>query len=235
MVDITARREAEKAVAAAQVEILERLALAAEYRDDDTGEHTRRVGKTAAAIAATIGLAADEVELLRRAAPLHDVGKIAIPDAILRKPGRLTGEEFEEIKQHTVKGAAMLAGRGFPLLDLAERIALTHHERWDGHGYPHGLAGEAIPLAGRIVAVADVFDALTHERVYKEAWPVEQALEEIRTQAGRQFDPDVVEAFLSTYGTTASSTGRADSARPVQSPAFSDSLTIGALRPQPLR
>ena len=179
----------------ARLEILERLALAAEYRDDDTQEHAWRIGRTCARLALGLGLPVQEVELIRRAAPLHDIGKIGIPDAILLKPGRLTGQEFDIVKTHAAIGAEILSGSRSPLLRLAQRIALTHHERWDGGGYPNGLAGEEIPLAGRIVAVADVFDALTHERPYKEAWPVGQAVEEIVGQAGRQFDPRLVEAF----------------------------------------
>ncbi|HEX9839548.1 MAG TPA: HD domain-containing phosphohydrolase [Anaerolineales bacterium] len=178
-----------------QIEILERLALAAEYRDDDTGEHTRRVGQMSAQIAQALGLPEAEVELIRRAAPLHDVGKIAIPDSILLKPGKLTPAEFELMKTHTTLGAKMLSGGQFPLLQRAEEIALTHHERWDGTGYS-GLKGESIPMAGRIVTVADVFDALTNERPYKKAWLHTEAIEEIQRQTGRQFDPRVVEAFL---------------------------------------
>ena len=178
-----------------QVEILERLALAAEYRDDVTGEHTRRVGKMAAQIAQSLGWPVAKVELIRRAAPLHDIGKIAIPDSVLLKPGKLTPEEYEQMKTHTLMGAKMLSGGRFPLLRLAEEIALSHHEHWDGRGYI-GLVGEDIPLAGRIVGVADVFDALTSERPYKKAWSVEESIEEIRRQRGRQFDPRVVEAFL---------------------------------------
>lgn len=184
-----------------QIEILERLALAAEYRDDDTGEHTQRVGQISARIAKALGLPPAEVELIQRAAPLHDVGKIAIPDAILLKPARLTPEEFEQMKTHTTLGAKMLSGGRFPLLQLAEEIALTHHEHWDGKGY-FGLEGESIPIAGRIVAVADVFDALTHERPYKKAWPNQEALEEIQRQSGRQFDSPIVEAFLHVWATT---------------------------------
>jgi putative two-component system response regulator len=180
---------------ATQVEILERLALAAEYRDDDTGQHTKRVGEVSAQIAQSLGWGAEEVELIRRAAPLHDVGKIAIPDSLLLKPNKLTPEEFERMKTHTTLGARILSGGRFALLQLAEQIALTHHERWDGTGYM-GLCGEAIPLAGRIVSVADVFDALISERPYKTAWTQEEALAEIRYQSGRQFDPRVVEAFL---------------------------------------
>jgi putative two-component system response regulator len=188
-------RERTAELEATQVEILERLALAAEYRDDDTGEHTKRVGKTAARIAEALGWSARDVELIRRAAPLHDVGKIAIPDSILLKPGKLTPEEFEQMKTHTRLGAQMLSGGRFPLLQLAEQVALTHHERWDGTGYL-GLCEEAIPIAGRIVTVADVFDALISERPYKSAWSLSEALEEIKCQSGRQFDPCIVKAFL---------------------------------------
>ncbi len=185
---------------ATQIEILERLALAAEYRDDDTGEHTKRVGRTSARIAEALGWPAADVELIGRAAPLHDVGKISISDLILLKPGKLTPEEFENMKTHTTMGAKMLSGGRFPLLQLAEQIALTHHERWDGTGYI-GLRQEAIPIAGRIVTVADMFDALTSERPYKKAWTVNEALEEIQHQSGRQFDPRVVEAFMKVVRT----------------------------------
>ena len=179
----------------ARIEILERLALAAEYRDDDTGLHTRRVGHSSALIGRVMGLPPEHVQILGRAAPLHDVGKIGIPDSILLKPERLSPEEFEHMKRHTAIGAGILSGSRHELLQMAETIALTHHERWDGYGYL-GLEGEAIPLEGRIVTVADVFDALTHERPYKPPWPVEDAVEEIQRQAGTQFDPVVVTAFL---------------------------------------
>lgn len=179
----------------AQLETLQRLALAAEYRDDDTGLHTRRVGHCCARIAEELGLSSQEVDLLQRAAPLHDVGKIGVPDSILLKPGKLTAEEFEVIKQHTVIGAKILSGSRSPWLQMAEEIALTHHERWDGCGYAR-IEGDRIPLVGRIVAVADVFDALTHERPYKKAWSLEDAVQEIKAQSGQQFDPQVVEAFL---------------------------------------
>ncbi len=180
----------------ARIEILDRLALAAEYRDDDTQEHAWRLGRTCALLALGLGLPDREMELLRRAAPLHDIGKIGIPDSILLKPGRLTEQEFEQIKTHTTIGAEILSGSTSPLLRMAEQIAITHHERWDGGGYPIGLAGEQIPLAGRIVAVADVFDALTHQRPYKSAWAVKEAVAEVFQQAARQFDPDVVHAFI---------------------------------------
>jgi putative two-component system response regulator len=178
-----------------QLEVLARLALAAEFRDDNTGEHTRRVGHASALLAEVLGLPRAQVELIRQAAPLHDVGKIGIPDAILLKPGKLTPEEFDIIKTHVTIGSQMLTGGQYALLLMAETIALTHHERWDGTGY-RGLKGENIPLPGRITSVVDVFDALTHERPYKKAWPIAQAREEIAKQAGRQFDPRMVDAFI---------------------------------------
>jgi putative two-component system response regulator len=180
----------------AQLEILERLARAAEYRDDETGEHVRRVAVNAAHVAEALGLPQEQVGMIRSAAPLHDLGKIGIPDAILRKPAKLTPEEFAVIKTHATIGAELLSGGRSELSRVAERIARSHHERWDGSGYPDGLAGEEIPLEGRIVAVVDVFDALTSERPYKSAWPLEEALAEIEAQAGRQFDPRVVQALL---------------------------------------
>lgn len=179
-----------------RIQILDRLGLAAEYRDDNTGQHTQRVGRTAALLAASLGLPEAEIMMLRRAAPLHDVGKIGIPDYILLKPGRLTLAEFEIMKTHTTIGAHILKDNHVPLLHLAETIALTHHERWNGQGYPNGLAGAAIPLVGRIVAVADVYDSLTHERPYKQAWTSQAAIAEIKKQSGTQFDADVVEVFL---------------------------------------
>lgn len=191
-------RERTRELEVSQLETLQRLALAAEYRDDDTGLHTKRVGTNAACIARAMGLPGAQVDLLLLAAPLHDVGKIGITDAILLKPGKLTDEEFATMKEHTSIGGKMLSGSSSPWLQLAEEIALTHHERWDGKGYPCGLRGEAISLPGRIVAVADVFDALTHERPYKKAWPEAEAIAEIERQSGSQFDPRVVAAFLAT-------------------------------------
>ena len=180
----------------ARTETLQRLAIAAEYHDDETFQHTKRVGVTAAEIGARLGLGKDQVGFLRLAAPLHDVGKIAIPDAILLKTERLTVQEREVMQTHAALGVRVLSGSTSPVLQMAAVIAATHHERWDGTGYPAGLAGEDIPLVGRVVAVADVFDALTHERPYKSAWTVEQAVAEIRRAAGSQFDPRVVDAFL---------------------------------------
>jgi response regulator RpfG family c-di-GMP phosphodiesterase len=180
----------------AHLEILDRLAMAAEFRDDDTGRHIKRVGEMSAILARDLGLPADQVELIRLAAPLHDVGKIGVPDHILLKPGALTPEEFDVIKTHATIGARILAGGRFALLRMAEEIALTHHERWDGTGYPRGLKGEAIPLSGRIVALADAFDALTSPRSYKKARSVEAAVVAIQRGAGTQFDPRVVDAFM---------------------------------------
>jgi putative two-component system response regulator len=179
----------------AQIEIIERLARAAEFRDDNTGQHTERVGQMAALMAREIGMADAEVALIRRAAPLHDVGKIGIPDSVLLKLGKLTDAEFALVKTHTSIGAKILSGSHFSLLKLAEEIAYSHHERWDGSGY-EGIVGDAIPLPGRIVAIADVFDALTQKRPYKAAWPVQDAIDEIERQRGRQFDPVLVDAFL---------------------------------------
>ena len=179
-----------------RAETLHKLALAAGYRDDDTFQHTERVGAGAAELATRLGLPGSLVRLIRHAAPLHDVGKIGIPDRILLKPGPLNPEEFAAIKQHTVLGAELLSGCDSAILQLAEQIALTHHERWDGDGYPAGLAAEAIPIAGRIVAVVDSFDAMTNDRPYRAASSVEDALSEIARCSGTQFDPRVVKAFL---------------------------------------
>jgi len=179
-----------------QLEILQRLSQAAEYRDDDTGQHTQRVGRMATALARALDLSEDCVKLIGRAAPLHDVGKIGIPDGILLKPGKLTGEEFDKMKEHTTIGASMLCDSRSELLQSAERIALSHHEKWSGAGYPHGLKEEEIPIEGRILAVVDVFDALTHERPYKSAWTIEDAVAEITRSSGTHFDPQIVEAFL---------------------------------------
>jgi HD-GYP domain-containing protein (c-di-GMP phosphodiesterase class II) len=180
----------------AQQEILSRLAMATEYRDDETGEHTRRVGILAAAIARSLGWSDDDVQLLSWAARLHDVGKIGVRDAVPLKPGELIGEELSLAQAHTVIGANILSGGRTRLLRMAEEIARSHHERWDGRGYPQRLAGDRIPPSARIVAVADTFDALVHERPYKRAWSTKEALTEILLQSGHQFDPRVVAAFL---------------------------------------
>ncbi|SFB55531.1 response regulator receiver modulated metal dependent phosphohydrolase [Cohnella sp. OV330] len=180
----------------AKLEILHLLARTAEYRDDETGQHTQRVGRMARDVAVALGLPQQEVELIEQATPLHDIGKIGIADEILLKPGRFTAEEFEQMKRHTLIGAWILETSSFPVLQIAGEIALTHHEKWNGGGYPRGLCGAEIPLSGRIVAIADFYDALTHERPYKKAWTHEEAIAEIRAQRGVHFDPDVVDAFL---------------------------------------
>jgi putative two-component system response regulator len=188
-------RERTRDLEEARLEILQRLALAAEYRDDDTHEHTQRVGDVSALIALELGLGRPQAETLRQAAPLHDLGKIGVSDSILLKPGKLSAVEFETVKLHTEIGALILSGSRFPILQMGEVIARTHHERWDGTGYG-GLKGEEIPLPSRIVAVADVFDALTHERPYKRAWPWNEAVTHIREQMAAHFDPLVVKAFV---------------------------------------
>ncbi|MBV9085081.1 MAG: HD domain-containing protein [Acidobacteriaceae bacterium] len=184
-------------LAEAQIEILHRLAIASEYRDDETGQHIQRVGLLAAMLAQQVGRPANEVELLRIAAPLHDVGKIGVPDRILRKPGRLTNDEFQLMQSHTLIGSNILGGSRFTVLQMAAQIARSHHERWNGSGYPEGLAGEAIPFAARATAIADAFDALTHPRPYKEAWSLEKAMATIQGESGRHFDPALVPPFLS--------------------------------------
>jgi putative two-component system response regulator len=178
----------------AQLEILQRLALAAEYRDDCTGQHTQRVGILASVLARAIGLAADQIELIRLAAPLHDVGKIGIPDGILLKPSKLTDEEYLQIKKHNEIGRIILSGSNFSILQMAERIAFYNHECWDVIGY-HSLSDDTIPLEARIVSVVDVFDVVTHDRPYKKAQGLETAINCIRQESGKQFDLDLVDVF----------------------------------------
>jgi HD-GYP domain-containing protein (c-di-GMP phosphodiesterase class II) len=159
---------------------------------NNTGQHTYRVGNFTALLAQAIGMPKAEVKALRIAAGLHDVGKIGISDLILLKPGKLTPNEYELIKDHTIIGAQILSGGKSPILKLAEQIAMTHHERWDGNGYPNKLVGEDIPLVGRIVAIVDVYDALTTERPYKRAWTHEESISELEAQAGKMFDPNII-------------------------------------------
>ena len=180
----------------AQFEVIARLAQAAESRDGDTGEHIHRIGDLCERLALRAGFDAARAHMLRHASALHDVGKIGIPDAVLLKPGGLDADEWRIMQSHTSKGAEILAGSTSPLIQMAEAIARTHHERWDGSGYPNGLAGEDIPLEGRICAICDVYDALGSKRPYKEAWPVERVLEEIAQSSGSHFDPALVAAFL---------------------------------------
>jgi PAS domain S-box-containing protein len=194
--DITELRNTMAELHEARFEDLRRLALMAEYRDDDTNKHTERVARTAALLAKELDLGSELVATIHRAAPLHDVGKVGIPDEILLKPGKLTSDEFEVIKTHTIIGGRILCESRFPVVRMAMEIAFTHHEHWDGSGYPSGLREEGIPIAGRIIAVADAFDAMTHARPYKGALPVEYAIAEIERCSGTQFDPRVVAAFL---------------------------------------
>ena len=178
-----------------RLEIVRRLGRAAEYRDNETGMHIVRMSRYSVMLAEQAGMSPEACDLLLNAAPMHDIGKIGIPDRILLKPGKLDADEWEVMKTHTLIGAEILSGSESELLLMAKEIALTHHEKWDGSGYPHGLAGESIPLVGRIVAVADVFDALTSERPYKHAWTVEQALQFLHEHAGTHFDADLVALF----------------------------------------
>jgi len=180
----------------AQLEVIARLARAGEQHDDETGQHTQRVAVTTGLIAMGLGLDDEEIESIHQAAPLHDVGKIGGPDSILRKPGKLTTQEHAIMRRHCLGGAGLLAGGRSEIVQKAEVIALSHHERWNGEGYPKGLEKEDIPLEGRIVAVADVFDALTHVRPYKDAWTIGDALQEIQNQSGEHFDPQVVDSFM---------------------------------------
>ena len=201
-----------------RLELIHCLAKLAEFRDSETGRHVVRVGLYSGILARTLRLPPATSELIEHAAPLHDIGKIGVPDDILRKPGRLTCEEFElmqkhvglgesvfqpqslqeagQLRSHTILGEMMICVGSSPLLRMASEIALTHHERWDGAGYPNGLAGADIPLSGRIVAVADVFDALSSKRVYKPAFPIDKCVEILQEGSGTQFDPEVIAAFM---------------------------------------
>lgn len=185
-----------KDIREAYQELLARLGRASEYRDNETGNHIKRVSIFAQLIALDLGLGIRFANLLKVATPMHDVGKIGIPDAIMLKPGKLTHDEFEEMKKHVQIGAQILEGHSSEFLTLAHEVALTHHEKYDGTGYPQGLKGQDIPISGRIVAIADVFDALTSVRPYKKAWPMEEAVAFIKLQSGQHFDPKVVRSFL---------------------------------------
>jgi putative two-component system response regulator len=179
----------------AYLDTIYRLVLAAEYKDEDTGEHIVRMSRYSALIAERLGLPAEEVQNILYASPMHDVGKIGIPDTILMKPGKLTDPEFEIMKTHTTIGAKILANSKAKILQVAQQIAISHHEKWNGEGYPRGLTGEEIPLVGRIVALADVFDALTSRRPYKDPYLVDVALDIIKKERGRHFDPHVADVF----------------------------------------
>jgi len=184
-----------------RLEIIKKLGRAAEYKDNDTGLHIERISKYAFHIAKGLGLEDNQADLVLQASPMHDIGKIGIPDEILKKPGKLSAEEWALVVKHPEIGADILGESKAPLLQAARIIALEHHERWDGGGYPNGLSGENIHLFARITAVADVFDALTSRRPYKEGWPVERAVEYLREQQNRHFDRKIVEVFLQTLPT----------------------------------
>jgi len=179
-----------------RAEIIQRLGRAAEFKDNETGMHVIRMSHYSRIIAKAIGFDDTEADLLLDAAPMHDLGKIGIPDNVLLKPGKLDADEWDLMKKHPEFGAEILGEHESKLLHMARIVALTHHEKWNGQGYPSGLAGEDIPLVGRIVAIADVFDALTTERPYKDAWPVEKAVNLIKEEAGQHFDPALASAFL---------------------------------------
>jgi PAS domain S-box-containing protein len=196
MYDISVQKEAQESLYASQVETIRRLSRAAEFRDDDTGAHIEHVSRYCGLIAARLGLDRERCDQLRIASPMHDVGKIGVADAILRKPGPLDAAERTEMERHAGIGHSILAGSGLELLELAATIAWTHHERFDGSGYPRALAGDEIPLVGRIAAVADVFDALTTDRVYRPAYSYDQAVAIMRAGRDSHFDPRVLDAFL---------------------------------------
>ncbi|MDH5179332.1 MAG: two-component system response regulator [Gammaproteobacteria bacterium] len=182
-----------------RLEVIQRLGRAAEYRDNETGLHIIRMSKYSQLLGRAAGMSEEDSDMILNASPMHDIGKIGIPDNILLKPGKLTPEEWEIMKTHSVIGAEILSSsnktKSSRLMQMAREIAMTHHEKWDGSGYPDGLQGERIPLVGRVVAVADVFDALTTSRPYKKAWPEQEAVQYIRDNRGRHFDPHLVDLF----------------------------------------
>jgi putative two-component system response regulator len=182
-----------------QLEVVRRLSQAAESRDHDTGVHITRMSRLCSHLAQAAGAAPAIAEMLLNAAPMHDVGKIGIPDHILLKPGKLDADEWEIMRSHAAIGAELLAGSRSPVVQMGELIALTHHEKWDGSGYPRGLKGDEIPFVARVTAVCDVFDALISVRPYKSAWPVDQALEEVGKGAGGHFDPELVATFVRIF------------------------------------
>jgi putative two-component system response regulator len=187
---------AERALRSSQEEAIQRLAFAAEFRDPTTGAHIDRMSRTCELLALNAGLSPESAELIRIASPMHDVGKIGVRDNVLGKPGKLTSSEMDEMRRHPMIGSEILAGSDSELLELGGLIALTHHERWDGTGYPQGLVGDRIPFEGRIVAIADVFDALTSERSYKPAFEVDHAVAIMTEESGTHFDPDLLDIFL---------------------------------------
>ena len=188
--------DAQRSTYDAQLETIRRLALVAEFKDKITATHLDRMSRYSALLAEGVHLSPGEVDLLLHASPLHDVGKVGIPDAVLQKPGKLDADEWKIMKTHTIIGHKILSGSNSPLLQAGAVIALSHHEKWDGSGYPNGIAGEDIPLYGRIIAVADAFDAMTTKRQYKDAFPNEVAYDLLRKDSGKHFDPHVIEVFF---------------------------------------
>jgi putative two-component system response regulator len=188
--------EAFRKLKVASRDTINRLSAAAEHKDEDTGIHIVRMSRYAATVAQRMGLDGESIERLLYATPMHDIGKIGVPDRVLVKPGKLDSAEWDIMKRHTTMGAGILAGSDSDLIQTGERIALSHHERWDGSGYPTGLKGQDIPIEGRITAIADVFDALTSKRPYKEPFPIDESLSIIDDGRGTHFDPDVTDAFL---------------------------------------
>ena len=192
-------KESQRVILSAHLETIHRLAAAAEFKDEETADHIQRMSRYCALLAYHLGLPDAEVDLVLQASPMHDIGKIGIPDSVLLKPAKLTPEEWVVMKKHTIFGARILGDSNFELLRVGEIIALSHHEKWDGSGYPRGLVGEAIPLYGRICAVADVFDALTSRRPYKEPFGIEESLEIMRAGRGSHFDPRILDVFFSHF------------------------------------
>jgi HD-GYP domain-containing protein (c-di-GMP phosphodiesterase class II) len=206
----------------AQAETVRRLSMAVEFRDEDTGAHIERIGRFSKLLSEAIGMSPDFCARISHAAPLHDVGKVAIPDAILLKPGPLTPEERAIVETHTEEGHRLLRGSSSSILDMGAIIALSHHERWDGGGYPRGIAAEKIPIEGRIVAIADVFDALTSHRVYRDAFSVEEAVQMMLDESGRHFDPVLLHAFMEVLDTSGADARTRERSNP-------SSLLAGAL------
>jgi putative two-component system response regulator len=206
----------------AQAETVRRLSMAVEFRDEDTGAHIERIGRFSTQLAEAIGMAPEFCRRMSHAAPLHDVGKVAIPDAILLKPGSLSPEERAIVETHAEEGHRLLRGSSSSILDMGATIALSHHERWDGGGYPRGLAAEKIPIEGRIVAIADVFDALTSHRVYRDAFSVEQAREMMLAESGKHFDPVLLQAFMEVLDVSGADARARERSNP-------ESLVAGAL------
>jgi putative two-component system response regulator len=202
----------------AYLDTIHRLVLAAEYKDEDTGGHIVRMSRYSALIAEKLNLPAKEVKNILYASPMHDIGKIGIPDSILLKPGKLTEEEFTTMKTHSIIGANLLAYSKSEILRLGEEIAISHHEKWNGQGYPQGLSGEKIPVSGRIAGLADAFDAMTSKRPYKEPFPVEKAVDIIKKERGQHFDPDIVDVFLNNINEIVTIKAQIDATEDVRLP-----------------